>query len=502
MRAILQFLPVRSRRQPRALLAPAPGTRPAWNPRFPGAQGSALLLVLDPRRAGAELRPRDAGGPGTSPPATPWDPVKPVLDVRNRMAEWLALVIGGITGGLLLLLLLVGVSCCLWRRFCATITYEELPESPATATSGPGDRLCQPHPGTQLGRPPGVPFVVPPSFQARDWVPLHSRAGAQAPQDPCPTPELLHQASGGSCEDACVVGTINPELYRLAEDTSETHVPAGCPGRLWFSVEYQPEAERLLVGLLKAQQLRAPSETCSPLVRLHLLPDERRFLQSRIKRKTSNPQFDERFIFQVSGKSVTQRVLRFSVYNVDRQRRHQLLGQVLFPLKSETLAGNSHHIIWRDLEPESLEPPSEFGDLQFCLSYNDYLSRLTVVVLRARGLRLQEDRSVASVFVKVSLMNHNKFVKCKKTSAVLGSTDPVYNETFSFKANAAELDTASLCLMVLQNAEGDKSRPLGRVVVGPYMYSCGRELQHWDAMLATPKELVRRWHALCCPTEP
>ena len=61
----------------------------------------------------------------------------------------------------------------------------------------------------------------------------------------------------------------------------------------------------------------------------------------------------------------------------------------------------------------------------------------------------------SGVFVKVSLMNHNKFIKCKKTSAVLGSTNPVYSETFSFKANPAELDTASLSLTVLQSAEGD-----------------------------------------------
>lgn len=44
------------------------------------------------------------------------------------------------------------------------------------------------------------------------------------------------------------------------------------------------------------------------------------------------------------------------------------------------------------------QPPSEFGDLQFCLSYNDCLCRLTVVVLRAKGLRLQEDTSFVSKF--------------------------------------------------------------------------------------------------------
>lgn len=96
-----------------------------------------------------------------------------------------------------------------------------------------------------------------------------------------------------------MVGSINPELYKSPEDTSETGFPDGCLGRLWFSVEYQQESERLLVGLIKARQLRVPSETCSILVKLHLLPDERRFLQSKNKCKTCNPQFDENFIFQV-----------------------------------------------------------------------------------------------------------------------------------------------------------------------------------------------------------
>nr|XP_030718689.1 synaptotagmin-15-like isoform X4 [Globicephala melas]XP_030718690.1 synaptotagmin-15-like isoform X4 [Globicephala melas] len=314
------------------------------------------------------------------------------------MEEQVALVIAGILGGLLLLLLLMVVSRCLWKRLCATFAYEELSGTTA-ASSTQGHKLCPPDARTQASRPPGVPFVVPPSLQSQDWVPLSSREWAQAPQDPCPAPELLPHATRSNLGDACVVGTINPELYKIPEDKSETHFPEGCLGRLWFSVEYQQWAERLLVGLIKAQRLQAPSEPCSPLVKLHLLPDERRFLQSKTKRGTTSPQFDEHFIFQVPSKSVTQRVLRFTVYHVDRQRKHQLLGQVLFPLRTETLAGDCRRIIWRDLEAESLEvkPPSKFGDLQFCLSYNDCLNRLTVIVLRAKGLRLlQDDASFVS----------------------------------------------------------------------------------------------------------
>lgn len=66
----------------------------------------------------------------------------------------------------------------------------------------------------------------------------------------------------------------------------------------------------------------------------------------------------------------------------------------------------------------------------------------------------------------MSLMNHNKFVKCKKTSAVLGSTNPVYSETFSFKANPAELDTASLSLTVMQSTEADSKAAPSRSAWG------------------------------------
>ncbi|XP_022273331.2 synaptotagmin-15 isoform X17 [Canis lupus familiaris] len=301
-------------------------------------------------------------------------------------------------------------------------------------------------------RPPDVPFVVPPSLQDQDRGPLRSGRWAQAPWDPCLALELQPHTSGGIAGEVSTVGTINPELYRVPEDRSENDFPEGCLGRLWFSVEYRQEAERLLVGLIKARRLRAPSEACSPLVKLHLLPYERRFLQSKTKRKTSNPQFNEHFVFQVSSQSVTQRVLRFSVYHMDKQRKHQLLGQVFFPLKHEALAGDPPHVVCRDLEPESLEPPSEFGDLQFCLSYNACLSRLTVIVLRAKGLRLQGDTSSVSVWVQVSLRKQHTVVKSKRTSAVRGSDCPVYSETLSFHAPPAELDAASLSLTVLQGA--------------------------------------------------
>ncbi|XP_068114910.1 synaptotagmin-15-like [Hyperolius riggenbachi] len=416
------------------------------------------------------------------------------------MSEQVAAVAGGVVGGVLLLFLIgIGVYF-LWKKRCIGPSYQELlnAASPIHTEVTGVEKGLSPSYGKDCGTK-SVPFIVPPKFHGRDWVGLQNGERIQEDSEPYMAPDFVPRSSFCSLGGAYVLGSINPALYKYPDDNEETDFPEGNIGRIWFAVEYEHESERLVVSLIKVRNLRFSSESCNPFVKMHLLPDERRYLQSKTKRKTLNPQFDENFVFQVSGKTLHQRVLRFSVYHVDKIKKHHLLGQVLFALKNENLTDDGKLVIWRDLEQDSSEPPSEYGDIQFSLSYNDYLGRLTVVVLRAKGIQFQ-DRVVSSAFVKVSLMNHNRFIKSKKTAVVLGTPNPVYNETFSFKVEQNELDTASLSFSVLQNVEGDKTNLLGRVVVGPYMYTRGRELEHWNEMLNKPKELVKRWHALSINT--
>ncbi|KAJ1143785.1 hypothetical protein NDU88_010089 [Pleurodeles waltl] len=417
------------------------------------------------------------------------------------MAEQAVAVAGGVIGGVLLLVLVGIAAYIIWKRICTPPAYEELFNvvSPAYTETSIIDQTVNQNSTAvqqQQSRNKSVPFIVPPKFHGRDWVDLKNGERIQDDCEPYVAPEIMPRSSFHSL-GTFLLGSVNPDLYKFPEDSNEGDFPEGNVGRLWFALEYEQEAERLLVSLIKARNLHSPSDTCSPLVKLYLLPDERRYLQSKIRRKTLNPQFDENFVFQVSSKTLQQRTLKFSFFHVDKLKKHHPMGHVIFPLKNETLIGDSRVVLWRDLEKENLEPPSEFGDVQFSLSYNDYLGRLTVVVLRAKGLQLQEERNaVSAVYVKASLMNHNKFIKCKRTTEVLGTPNPVYNETFSFKVDPVELDTASLSLSLLQNTEGDKSHLLGRVVVGPFMYTRGKELEHWNEMLNKPKELVKRWHAL------
>lgn len=60
--------------------------------------------------------------------------------------------------------------------------------------------------------------------------------------------------------------------------------------------------------------------------------------------------------------------------------------------------------------------------------------------------------STTDTYVKVSFLQHNKTFKCKKTSIVKQSPNPVYNESFTFKASA--LETASVVIHLMQATSG------------------------------------------------
>ncbi|NXS03010.1 SYT15 protein, partial [Oxylabes madagascariensis] len=300
-------------------------------------------------------------------------------------------VAGGIIGGILLFVLLGITTYLLWKKFYLLFSYEKL-INPVKTTNANAIFQDQANSEIQLkstSRSRSVPFIIPPTLHGRDWIHLTNEEQVQADRDPCMTPQSGPRSSFHSLAGAYVVGTINPDLYRFPEDKSETDFPDGNIGRLWFSIEYEQESERLLVSLIKVRKLQPPADSCSPFVKIYLLPDERSYLQSKTKRKTLNPQFDENFVFQVSSKMLFERTLKFLVYHVDKQKKHHLLGQVIFPLKNEALTEDNKLVIWRDLEKENLEVCDTrlLGTVELMLSYKHWKNRAEVKLCSTKYLK-------------------------------------------------------------------------------------------------------------------
>lgn len=129
--------------------------------------------------------------------------------------------------------------------------------------------------------------------------------------------------------------------------------------RLCFSLSYDKFSEELKVCLIRATRLTPIGEnvTVTPYVKIFLLPDKKRKAQSRVLRRTSNPQFHEDFVFMVSPVDLPNRTLEFTVCEFDRFSRQQVIGHVRYALRDvndlNSVQGTGE--IWVDINNEDLK---------------------------------------------------------------------------------------------------------------------------------------------------
>ncbi|XP_076854674.1 synaptotagmin-15 isoform X2 [Brachyhypopomus gauderio] len=413
------------------------------------------------------------------------------------MAGPLVALAGCVLGAVLFLALIALTIYLLWKRRQDQRQYQQLISTSPTIPS------CTPVLQTPASSSYGWPNLTVNPTRANS---THPGAMDGREEDEEEGQDRRHHVQRGSLTVGSwfPLGSLRPDLYRLPSEPSEWVQPGGSTVRLCFAVQYQQEHEQLVVSLLRAANLPAHYQGNATLIKLHLLPsDDRRHRQARAQSNGCHAQFKDSFVFQVSYNSIDQCTLSLSVYSVDRLRKHHMMGRILFPLRHCDLREASGKVLWRDLETGRDLLLSKHGDIQVSLNYNRSLQRLTVVVLRARGLQCLTD---AGVCVQVSLQIHTQVVKTKWTSAAKGS-EPTFNEKMTFRLLPLHLDAACLCLELQQvHLQDSDQRPpststqtptsLGVVVIGPFMYARGSALEHWNEMVSKSQELVRQWHGL------
>ena len=97
------------------------------------------------------------------------------------------------------------------------------------------------------------------------------------------------------------------------------------------------------------------------------------------------------------------------------------------------------------------------------------------------------------------MVSGGKTLKTKKTSTFRKRdiTNPVFNESFVFDTPSEYMDRISFILAVCAvPRSGSSKRIVGKSVTGPYMYSSGDGLAHWNDMLLSPRHAVAHWHQL------
>lgn len=83
-------------------------------------------------------------------------------------------------------------------------------------------------------------------------------------------------------------------------------------------LEYDFNSNSLAVTVIKAEELPAldMGGTSDPYVKCFLLPDKKKKFETKVHRKTLNPEFNETFVFKVSLKQISDASID-STFNVN-----------------------------------------------------------------------------------------------------------------------------------------------------------------------------------------
>ncbi|XP_012939736.1 synaptotagmin-1, partial [Aplysia californica] len=156
-----------------------------------------------------------------------------------------------------------------------------------------------------------------------------------------------------SMHDAIDLTKIDARLYdkKLVRQASVTSIEEESQGTIHVSLEHNSETSILTVNLVRAHNLlpRDLAGTANPYCRLTLLPGQRTSAQSRIHRKTLQPDFEEEFIFECSPNEVQISTLEIAVYEYDQFSKDECVGFVRIPLRGMDLSKQVD--LWRSISP-------------------------------------------------------------------------------------------------------------------------------------------------------
>ncbi|XP_014215379.1 synaptotagmin 1-like isoform X2 [Copidosoma floridanum] len=299
-----------------------------------------------------------------------------------------------------------------------------------------------------------------------------------------------------------------PDMEELTEnaeepDEAESKQSEVKLGRLQFKLEYDFNANSLAVTVIKAEELPAldMGGTSDPYVKCYLLPDKKKKFETKVHRKTLNPEFNETFTFKsLPYADAMNKTLVFAIFDFDRFSKHDQIGEVKVPLCMVDLAQTIEE--WRDLVSVEGEGTGDnkLGDICFSLRYVPTAGKLTVVILEAKNLKKMDVGGLSDPYVKIAILQNGKRLKKKKTSIKKCTLNPYYNESFTFEVPFEQIQKVNLSVTVVDYDDRiGTSEPIGKVILG--YNASGTELRHWSDMLASPRRPIAQWHTLKDPED-
>ncbi|XP_048487864.1 synaptotagmin-7 isoform X1 [Plutella xylostella] len=329
--------------------------------------------------------------------------------------------------------------------------------------------------------------------------PAGSSAGAgasTAPGDRTPTAhnKQLQNVKGQDHPPHPSMAFLQNRSISLVDMYIDNSEPSENVGQIHFSLEYDFQNTTLILRIIQGKELPAKdlSGTSDPYVRVTLLPDKKHRLETKIKRRTLNPRWNETFYFEgFPIQKLQSRVLHLHVFDYDRFSRDDSIGEVFLPLCQVDLSEKPS--FWKALKPPAKD---KCGELLTSLCYHPSNSVLTLTLLKARNLKAKDINGKSDPYVKVWLQFGDKRIEKRKTAIFKCTLNPVFNDSFSFNVPWEKIRECSLDVQVMDFDNIGRNELIGRILLAGKNGSGASETKHWQDMITKPRQTIVQWHRL------
>ncbi|GMT16551.1 hypothetical protein PFISCL1PPCAC_7848, partial [Pristionchus fissidentatus] len=279
-------------------------------------------------------------------------------------------------------------------------------------------------------------------------------------------------------------------------DTLRPEVVAEERGRLNFSLSFDNENSVLHILVMEAIDLPAKDFTGSsdPYVRAFFLQNPSHSERTKIHRRNLGPKFNQTLSFPgYAIKRLHDMTLVLQVMDYDRFSSDDPIGEILLPLRNVKF--ENAPVYWKNLQRPTVSKEN-VGDVMLSLCYLPEANRITVSVIKARGLAAKDKLGSSDPYVKLWLVDNGMKLEKRKTAVKPCTLAPVFNESFAFEIPDREkiLTDINLVVTVMDYDMLSSNDEIGHVILGPLGNDSGS--RQWRQAIDHPEHPIASWHRL------
>lgn len=157
-------------------------------------------------------------------------------------------------------------------------------------------------------------------------------------------------------------------------------------------------------------------------------------------------------MFEERPALIGRRTIEILLYDFDSYSRHFCIGGTQIDLGKLDL---THKIDMLQFLGSCSDQDSKFelGDVMVSMSYLPSAERLTVVLIKARNLKVVDmSRNSSDPYVKLSLIQNGKKIKKRKSGVYRNTICPVFNEALTFDISKDTLKTCTIEILVAHDS--------------------------------------------------